>query len=344
MKQIALLVFSIILMPICLMSQSDIWSVKAVADNGNTLPINAYFEDGTPVPVYAIYDEGNDHFMDVKAVHNGVKISIKLLTSDNILVPVKGISDNGDIMDVKAVDTDGTILDVKGVSRDGNTINIAAIQGGSNLPLIAISPEGVKRDVKGIKFLAEKIEMEFGDLKVISHVKALPTIEVGEIENRWDVLAYNDNKESMKLVAINKKGKEYPIQAEMQGKRPYFMNVRGQQSSLYIFIKLIKKDKGTVLTGIDEYGRLYDVRAKTENGESYEVVGGKTTGNVTPILVLGPNGQEYPVKAISSEGHVFDVKGIKAKEDEVEGMISGLNVWIRYFAHVKALAPAQVND
>ena len=55
-------------------------------------------------------------------------------------------------------------------------------------------------------------------------------------------------------------------------------------------------------------------------------------------------GSQFPVKAISSKGHEFDVKGIKVKEDEVEGVISGLNVWIRYYSHVKALAPAHANQ
>lgn len=340
MKQITILFLTIILLPICLISQSEKWPVKAVYDSGEALSVNAYLEDGTAVPLYAIYEAGNDHFMDVKAVHNGKKISIKLITSDDILVPVKGISEKGDIYRVKAVGLNGEILDVKGVSRDGNAVNIAAIDGSKNIPVKAVSPNGLVRDVKGIKFLIDKIEMEFGDIKVIGHVKALPTIEVGEIESKWEVAAFTNSKEKMRLIATNKKGKEYPIKAEMAGKRPYLMNVRAE-SSLDIYIKLVKTDNGLVLTGIDEYGRIYEVSAVTENGESYRVLGGKTLGNVTPIYVDGKSGNQYPVKAISSKGHEFDVKGLKAKKGDVEGMISGLNEWIRYYSHVKALAPAQ---
>ena len=340
MKQITTLILTIILLPICLLSQSEKWPVKAVTKSGETLPINAYLEDGTAVPVFAIYAAGNDHFMDVKAVHNGKKISIKLITSDDILVPVKGISENGDIFRVKAMSKSGQILDVKGVSRDGNAVNIAAIDGGNNIPLKAISPDGIERDVKGIKFVYDKIEMEFGDIKVIGHVKAIPTIEVGDIDSKWEVTAYTDTGDKMRLIATNKKGREYPIKAEMAGKRPYLMNVRAE-SSLDIYIKLVKKDNGLILTGIDEYGRIYEVSAVTENGESFTVMGGKTLGNVTPIYVDGKAGNKYPLKAVSSKGHEFDVKGLKVKKGDVEGMISGLNEWIRFYSHVKALAPAQ---
>ena len=80
MKQITILILTIILLPICLFSQNEKWPVKAVTKSGEALPINAYLEDGTAVPVFAIYAAGNDHFMDVKAVHKGKKISIKLIT------------------------------------------------------------------------------------------------------------------------------------------------------------------------------------------------------------------------------------------------------------------------
>ncbi|MFT4534778.1 MAG: hypothetical protein ACJA1A_000318 [Saprospiraceae bacterium] len=42
-------------------------------------------------------------------------------------------------------------------------------------------------------------------------------------------------------------------------------------------------------------------------------------------------------------GHEFDVKGTKVKGSEIEGIISGINNEIKYYAHVKALAPAQAN-
>ena len=65
--------------------------------------------------------------------------------------------------------------------------------------------------------MGENVEMEFGDIQVIGHVKALPTIEVGDIDSKWEINALTDNGESVSLFAINKKGKEYPIKAEMTG-------------------------------------------------------------------------------------------------------------------------------
>ena len=207
---------------------------------------------------------------------------------------------------------------------------------------MAISPAGVEREVKGVKFMGQNVEMEFGDIKVIGHVKALPTIEVGDIDRKWEINATTDSGDKMNLFAINKKGREFPVRAEMAGKYPYLMNVKAE-ASIDIFVKLVKNDDGVMLTGIDEYGRLYDVKAKAANGETFTVIGGEREGNVIPILVVGADGKKLAVKATSSEGHEFDVKGIKVKDDDVEGIISGLNVWIRYYSHVKALAPAHAN-
>jgi hypothetical protein len=344
MKRITFLFLAVIFLPICLMSQSATWPVVASNKSGKALPVNVYLSDGTAVPVFAIYAEGNDHFMDVKGVHKGEKISIKIIASDDLLAPVKGISTSGEILKVKAVDANGNILDVKGVSRDGNTINIAAInEQGEYIPLKTISPTGVEREVKGVRLMRGNVEMEYGDIKVIAHVKALPIIEVGDIDSKWEIDALTDKGDHLSLVAINEKGREYPIKAFMPGKYPYIMNVRAE-ASIDIYIKLVKNDDGLLVRGIDEYGRFYDVRAKSENGESFIVVGGETTGNVTPIFVVGPENKTFPLRAISSKGHQFDVKGIKAKEGDVEGMISGLNVWIRYYAHVKALAPAHEKE
>ena len=344
MKRITILLFSIILLPFSLIAQSASWPVKAVPKSGKAIPVNVYLEDGTALPVFAIYEAGNDHFMDVKAVHNGEEISIKLIATNDVLVPVKGITMSGDILKVKADDLNGNILDVKGVSRDGNTMNIAAVNPeGKDFPLMAISPAGIEREVKGVKFMGENVEMEFGDIQIIGHVKALPTIEVGSIDRKWAINALTDNGDSMSLFAINKKGREFPIKAEMAGKHPYLMNVKAE-SSIDINVKLIKNDDGVVLAGIDEYGRMYDVKAKSRNGESFIVVGGEREGNVIPIFVVGANGKKFPVKAISSMGHEFDVKGVKVKDDDVEGIISGLNVWIRYYSHVKALAPPHANQ
>lgn len=342
MKSIKLILFLIMLVPLCVLAQSATWSVHAVTNGGKALPVSVYLEDGTEIPVVAIFEEGNDHFMDVKGIHNGKKISIKLVLTNDVLIPVKGVTEDGTILRVKAEDENGKILDVKGVSRDGNTINVAAVRGeGKYIALKAISPEGVERSVKGVKFLGENVEMKIGDVKVLAHLKALPTIEVGQVDKKWEVAAVTDDGQKLSLSALSKKGKEYPVRALMPGKYPYLMNVRAQ-FSLDVFIKIIKTDDGFDVGGIDDYGRPYEIRATAENGDVFEVESGEQKGNVIPIYVAGPNGKKYPVKAISSEGHKFDVKGIKVLKDDADGSIPGVNGNVYYFAHIKALAPAQV--
>ena len=342
MKRISLLVCVIISLSAQLISQSDAWPVMAVMNSSQNLQVNVYLNDGTAIPVVAIFEDGNDHFMDVKAVHKGEKISIKLISSNDLLVPVKGISRNGDVYKVKATTGSGRLLDVKGVSRDGNTLNLAAISadGKNNMPLMALSPDGLQRPVKGVKFRGHNVEMEFGEIQVIGHVKALPIVDVGDVESDWAVIANTHDGEQLRLYAISKEGKEYPVNAEMEGNHPYLMNVRAH-SRMIIHIKLVKKDGAIVLGGIDAIGRLYDVMAKSDNGDLFKVVGERTKAKIAPIYAVGNEGQKYPVKALSSLGDEFDVKGLKVKEDDVEDIISGLNVWIRYYAHVKAMAPAK---
>lgn len=343
MKRISIL-FLIFLLPVCLLAQSATWPVKAVVKKGKTYPVNVYLQDGTAIPLFAIYEAGNDHFMDVKGVHNGEKISIKLVLTNDILIPVKGIMPDGTILKVKAEDPDGNILDVKGVSRDGNTINIAAVRGEDNyIPLMVISPTGVERHVKGIKFERENVEMKIGDVKVLAHVKALPSFEVGDVDRKWKIGTSGDSGESLTCVAVNKKGKEYAVNALMAGKYPYLMNVRAD-ASFDIFIKFVKNKDGIAVSGLDEYGRLYEIVAKSESGESFAVVGGEKTGNVIPIFILGADGKKIPAKAISSKGHEFDVKGIKVRKTESEGFVLGLDGEVHYYAHIKALAPAEAKE
>ena len=126
MKRISILLFLIILLPICLLAQSETWPVKAFVKKGKAYPVSVYLEDGTAIPLFAIYEAGNDHFMDVKGVHNGQKISIKLVLTNDFLIPVKGIMENGDILKVKAEDSDGNIIDpnCQGIARELARMNL----------------------------------------------------------------------------------------------------------------------------------------------------------------------------------------------------------------------------
>ncbi len=338
MKNIINFLIVAILIPFGMNAQLVTWEVKAFPKNGNEIPVNAYFEDGSIIPVTAILKDGDDHFMDVKLIFNNKELPIKLIASNDVYVPVKGITPEGKLINIKA-DFNGTLLDVKGVSRNGNIINIAAVDDDNKFwPIRAISPKGVTRDVQGIKFLTENVELEINGVSVIAHVKALPAADIKEVESKWSINAETMNGEMLELVCFNEKGKEYQIKANMEGSSANFMNVRGV-SGTEIMIKLVKTDKKIIVQGIDEFGRLYRVEAKAKNGKLLSVYGGERTGNVIPIFVLDDDNNKLPVVAISSKGNKFDVHGLKVTNEEVEGIISGLNVWIRYYAHVKALAP-----
>ena len=50
MKRITILLFSIILLPFCLMAQSAKWPVNATTKSGKQMPVNVYLEDGTAYP------------------------------------------------------------------------------------------------------------------------------------------------------------------------------------------------------------------------------------------------------------------------------------------------------
>lgn len=323
-----------------IIAQEAVWPVFAVEKN-KEYPIEAVFEDGTTLPVNAVIKEGDDHFMDVKVIRDGEALPIKLIVSNDYYVPVKAILPDGKLVDIKANSTKFGLLDLKGVSRDGNTVVIAAITTEEDfLKVKAISPDGKsEREVRGIKFLASNEEMKIGDVKIQAHVKAIPVVDAKGIDSRWSVKAMNIDGEDMELVAVNVKGREFPVVAKMKGMTPCVLDVRATSSSLDIYVKLVKEGDRSYLIGIDDYYRKYEVKAKDKNGEYYEVIGLEKVGNLITIQAELPDGTLLPVKAVSSKDHFFDVKGIKLKEDEIEGTFYGEEDIIHYHAHVKAIVP-----
>lgn len=342
MKKYILTSIIAIVLPFSIIAQNITWPVKALQKFGQDLVVNAYFDDGTIVPLTAVMKDNDTHFMDVKVVKDGQNISVKICACDDLLLPVKAVLDDGTMIDLFATDNSGEKYEIKGVSREGNLIVIAAIiSDEKQIPLIALSPEGKTWNIYGVKFTLDNVEMEINETKVAAHVKALPALEIEGVESKWTVSAVASNGSHFDLFAITDKGKELPLEALMKGRSAQFMEVKAK-SSLDVLVKLIKSDDGTVsLKAIDEFGRVYDVKAKNEMGVMYDVIGGEKTGNVIPVYAVNENGTHIPVKAISSAGHEFDIHGVKAYEKDVEGIISGWDVWIRYYAHVKAMAPIQ---
>jgi hypothetical protein len=320
-------------------TQDVVWPLKAIDGKGDLMPVYAMFEDGTQQPVVAILMEEANHFMDVKVLADGGELAVKLLVSNDYYVPMKAIDSKGNIIDIKAINKNGEVLNVKGVSRIGNTVKVAAIDQFENyIPVKAVSPDGATRDIYGVKFIADNTEMELKEIKVMAHVKALPVVDITQADEMWFVRSFSPDGKSMDIVAINASGKEYPVRAFAIGHSYHMLNIKAL-SSIDIDIKVIKDEKGLHVKGIDEYGRMLDVKAKLEDGKYLYVVPGELKGNIMSIKVLNNDGKLYPVKAFSSDGHVFDVKGVKALNTEEEGVINGIKSKVPYHAHVKAFPP-----
>ena len=152
-----------------------IWQVKAYRPDAMLLRVKAIDKDGTIYDIKAIQDSDDTSVLNVKALVNGERLPVKLLTkTDEPYYPVKAIKPDGTIMDVKALTEDGTILDIKGVSRSGNVIHIRAIDKDMRrYNIIAVSPFGVVNQVKGVKMLDQDVETVINGVTVYAHIKAM---------------------------------------------------------------------------------------------------------------------------------------------------------------------------
>jgi hypothetical protein len=156
-------------------ADEKIWHIKAVHPEGRLLDVKAIDKAGKTYAVKGVEEAGNLHLLDIKALVDGKKLSVKILVSSDKHSPIKAIGEDGAVYDIKALTHEGEKLDVKGVSRSGSIIHIKAIgPQGTFYGIKAISPEGRLYDVKGIKMSRERVEMKLGGLEIEAHVKALP--------------------------------------------------------------------------------------------------------------------------------------------------------------------------
>ena len=73
----------------------------------------------------------------------------------------------------------------------------------------------------------------------------------------------------------------------------------------------------------------------TTDATAAAAAGVRRAGNIVDIKVVAPDGSFWGVKAISPEGWVHDVKGVKMTPDRVETTVHGVKI----HAHIKALPP-----
>ena len=158
-------------------AEERIWHVKAIHPEGRLLDVKAIDKDGGIHSVKAIEADGNFHVMDIKALVAGRRLPVKVLVraAGDKYEPVKAIGEDGTIYSIKALTPEGEKLDVKGVKRSGNIIHIKAVgPDGGFFGIKALSPEGRVHDIKGIRLGTDPVEGKIHGVEFAAHVKALP--------------------------------------------------------------------------------------------------------------------------------------------------------------------------
>ena len=151
----------------------------------------------------------------------------------------------------------------------------------------------------------------------------------------WDIKAYLPNAKLIKIKAIDEEGNMYDVKAIQSFYDTSILDVKAIVNGEYLPIKLIVKEDDMYypLKAITSDGTLLDIKAITDTGEILPVKGVGINGAIVHIRAIGDDSTFYKVFAISPEGHVNDVKGIKMLQTTVETDINGVAI----FAHVKAL-------
>ena len=319
-------------------SFSQYWKVQS--ENGEFM-IKAFTESGENHDVVAFSDAGYDCFMDVKAQRGMELIAVKMILSDLIYIPVVALADNGEQMPIKAINEAGEILEVSGISRFGNTVRIAIMKvDGSFEDVYAVSDDGRKRIIAGVKFKEENIEMEIDYVPVVAHVKGLPEVDIETEETVWDIKAMGPAG-NLDIIVLDRKGEERSVNALSAGGSFTMLNVKADVGRDLIAVKLRKGDKGIYMSALDHFGREYAVKAKAPDGSYLDITGGEVCGKTIDIKVIDADGNDYAVMAISPAGDLYDVRGIKIFDKDREGMIQGINGFEFFYAHVKALPPVE---
>lgn len=151
----------------------------------------------------------------------------------------------------------------------------------------------------------------------------------------WNVKAYRPNADLLNIKAIDKEGNMHDVKAIQTSDDISILDVKALINGQRLPIKLIVKDMDRYYPakGIDTDGTLIDIKAVTEDGEILAVKGVSKSGNIVHIRAITKDTLFYNIIAISPEGKVNNVKGMKMLDTTVETVINGVSV----FAHVKSL-------
>ncbi|MEE4248284.1 MAG: hypothetical protein V2I33_23080, partial [Kangiellaceae bacterium] len=140
----------------------------------------------------------------------------------------------------------------------------------------------------------------------------------------WDVKAYMPEAVLLKVKAVDATGNLYAIKGLQTYDDTSLLDIKCLYNEVVLPVKLVMTGNTYALKAIKNDGSVLDIKAITEDGEQFAIKGLKRTGNTVSIRVMGKGNNIFKVFAISPEGLVNDVKGIKMLKDNIETVVNGV--------------------
>jgi hypothetical protein len=151
----------------------------------------------------------------------------------------------------------------------------------------------------------------------------------------WYVKAYRPDAKLLDVKAIDVEGNLYDVRAIQSSDDTSILNVKALVDGKHLPIKLILKNNERYfpVKAIDDKGALVNIKVVGDNREILDIKGVSKSGNIIHLRAITRDSVFYNIIAISPEGKVNAVKGIKMLDTPVEAVINGVSI----FAHVKAI-------
>ena len=151
----------------------------------------------------------------------------------------------------------------------------------------------------------------------------------------WYVKAYRPDAKLLDVKAIDVDGNLYDVRAIQTSDDTSVLNIKALVEGKQLPVKLIMKNEDWYfpVKAIDENGTLINIKVLADDGEILPIKGVRKTGNIVHLRAITRDSVFYNIIAISPEGKVNSVKGMKMLDTPEETVINGVSV----FAHVKAI-------
>lgn len=152
----------------------------------------------------------------------------------------------------------------------------------------------------------------------------------------WNIKAYRGETDLLDIKAIDEYGKRYDVKGIQDTDDFSILNVKALVNDERIAVKVLVKqpgDKFYPVKAIDKNGKILKIKAIDKNGDVFDVKGFSRSGNIMHLRAISKDFKYYNIIALSPQGRVNAVKGIKMMDEEVETVYRGVKV----HAHIKAL-------